>query len=76
MAGDEETLRVGVTRLVDSLAALPPPPACDACGAMPAAALKKCGRCRAARYCGADCQRAAWRTHKAACDAAAARLAA
>lgn len=24
---------------------------------------KRCGRCRAARYCGLDCQRAAWKGH-------------
>jgi hypothetical protein len=34
-------------------------PACDACGRVAdagAAALKRCTRCRAARYCSADCQ--------------------
>ncbi len=35
--------------------------------------LKHCGRCRAVRYCGADCQRAHWREgHKAECKALAA----
>ena len=31
-----------------------------------------CAACRAVYYCGADCQRAAWRGHKAACRTAAA----
>ncbi len=35
--------------------------------------FKKCGGCRAVRYCGADCQRAHWREgHKAECKAFAA----
>ncbi len=39
-------------------------------GALP---LKQCGGCRAARYCGADCQRAHWREgHRAECRALAA----
>jgi hypothetical protein len=34
-------------------------PACDACGKVAdagAAALKRCTRCRAARYCSTECQ--------------------
>ena len=41
------------------------PPACAACGA--AAAPLRCGGCRRARYCGAECQKRDWRAHKAAC---------
>lgn len=49
---------------------------CDGCGA-PAARLYRCERCSAARYCGAACQQRAWLGgHKAACRAAAAKLAA
>lgn len=32
---------------------------------------KRCIACRAASYCGVECQRAAWRGHRAACHAAA-----
>ena len=39
--------------------------ACVACGA--ADAPLKCGGCRVARYCGAECQKRDWRAHKAAC---------
>jgi hypothetical protein len=57
-------------RGVEELAA-----ACDACGIAVAASagggsgLKRCGACRVAAYCGAACQRAHWRAHKAACAA-------
>ncbi|KAI9002191.1 hypothetical protein DFJ74DRAFT_775422 [Hyaloraphidium curvatum] len=40
---------------------------CDRCGDE-AGALLRCGRCRVARYCGAECQRAAWAAHKDACS--------
>jgi len=42
-------------------------PACDHCGAP---GTKRCGGCRAAAYCGRECQRAAWQRHKTACVAA------
>ena len=29
--------------------------------------LRRCSRCRLASYCGAECQRAGWKLHKAAC---------
>ena len=38
---------------------------CAACGA--ADATLRCGGCRAARYCDAECQKRDWRAHKAAC---------
>ena len=46
-------------------------PVCDHCGRTGAeagtAALKTCSGCKAARYCGAECQKAHWPAHKAAC---------
>ncbi|KAI9021313.1 hypothetical protein DFJ74DRAFT_756909, partial [Hyaloraphidium curvatum] len=38
--------------------------ACDHCGAN--GKIKRCSRCGVARYCGAECQRAAWKEHKKA----------
>ena len=38
---------------------------CDHCGKN--GAEKRCGRCWTARYCGENCQREAWLTHKTAC---------
>ena len=32
--------------------------------------LKKCGRCKTAQYCSAECQRAHWKTHKHECEVA------
>ena len=29
--------------------------------------LKRCGRCRGALYCGTDCQKSDWQTHKVVC---------
>ncbi|KAI9021988.1 hypothetical protein DFJ74DRAFT_706887 [Hyaloraphidium curvatum] len=40
---------------------------CDHCDAE--GKLKRCARCGVARYCGAECQRAAWGEHKALCTA-------
>ncbi|KAG1652527.1 hypothetical protein FOA52_009226 [Chlamydomonas sp. UWO 241] len=31
--------------------------------------LRLCGRCGIARYCGAECQKAHWKTHKVVCAA-------
>jgi hypothetical protein len=58
-----------------SHAVVAPPHACDGCGTT-ALPVKLCSSCRGARYCGAACQRAHWREHKAACRAAAAAAAA
>merc|ERR1712224_200548 len=41
---------------------------CAACGASQPS--RQCGRCRAVHYCGRDCQRQHWPTHKANCLAA------
>lgn len=46
---------------------------CDACG-KPSEAT--CSRCKAANYCGQECQRSNWKAHRAACKAAAAAQAA
>ena len=40
----------------------------DACAECGAPALSSCGRCKLARYCNKDCQRAAWRKHKHTCS--------
>ena len=42
---------------------------CSACGvgAVEGAELKVCTGCLYARYCGRECQRAAWPAHKIAC---------
>jgi hypothetical protein len=48
--------------------------ACSGCGRAPdagAGAFNLCGGCRVASYCSAECQRAQWPAHKAACKAAA-----
>jgi hypothetical protein len=46
---------------------------CDHCGKTAEEAsvrsLKDCGKCYAVRYCGKDCQLAAWSGHKAECKA-------
>ena len=39
---------------------------CDHCGEANDKLLR-CGRCRKARYCGADCQKAHWKEHKRDC---------
>lgn len=41
-------------------------PRCSGCGA-DAVGLRACSACRVALYCGEDCQRKAWRAHKAEC---------
>jgi hypothetical protein len=46
---------------------------CAACGAAKAsggAKLRRCAGCRAVRYCSPACQKAHWRQHRAACEAA------
>ena len=40
---------------------------CKACGKHGTTKLQACGACRLAHYCGAGCQKAAWRGHKAFC---------
>ena len=49
----------------------PPSLACDHCGttAEEAAGLKVCRDCLPVRYCGKECQLAAWPGHKMACNA-------
>ncbi|KAJ1467183.1 hypothetical protein T484DRAFT_1646020, partial [Baffinella frigidus] len=42
---------------------------CSHCGKQGGAALRRCARCKQASYCGADCQKEAWKTHKGACAA-------
>ena len=42
-------------------------PCCANCGRVDLA-LKKCVRCKQASYCGAECQKAAWKQHKKACE--------
>jgi hypothetical protein len=46
---------------------------CDHCGLTAEQAsvrsLKDCGKCYVARYCGKECQLAAWPGHKEACKA-------
>ena len=42
---------------------------CSGC-ATPGLPLKLCSACRTVAYCSVDCQRAAWKGHKAACRAA------
>jgi len=39
---------------------------CSHCGTQ-RAALKHCSRCKQASYCGAECQKAAWKGHKKTC---------
>ncbi|GAQ88636.1 hypothetical protein KFL_004470010 [Klebsormidium nitens] len=41
-------------------------PTCYLCGKQ-SDALKRCGRCRVAEYCGAHCQTTDWPTHKVVC---------
>jgi len=38
---------------------------CDTCDERPG--VKFCSRCKAANYCGIDCQRKAWKQHKKVC---------
>jgi hypothetical protein len=43
---------------------------CSAPSCKDGGALKKCGRCSQVAYCGVDCQRAHWKTHKNECKTA------
>lgn len=49
-------------------ALLPQVTRCDHC-AREVAGMLTCGRCRAVHYCDRTCQRAAWRSHRKACEA-------
>ena len=40
---------------------------CSHCGTQ-GVAIKHCSRCKKASYCGAECQKAAWKGHKATCE--------
>lgn len=41
---------------------------CDACGKPNEGGdLKRCSKCKLARFCGAECQRASFAAHKVAC---------
>ena len=44
------------------------PWACDHCGEGQGTALKCCSRCKDSQYCGAECQKAAWKGHKKKCE--------
>jgi hypothetical protein len=46
--------------------------ACGAAARPDSGRLLVCSRCLGTRFCGAECQRAHWPAHKAACHAAAA----
>ena len=41
--------------------------ACGARGGAPGVKLSKCRTCQGVSYCGKDCQRAAWPTHRPVC---------
>ena len=44
---------------------------CDRCGVVKGRnAMLRCGRCRTALYCSAECQKADWATHKRVCCSA------
>lgn len=45
------------------------PSSCSHCGkqAQEGAALLRCSACKQTRYCGAECQKAAWKLHKKTC---------
>jgi hypothetical protein len=43
------------------------PSSCSHCGKHGGAALLRCSACKQTRYCGAECQKAAWKLHKKTC---------
>jgi len=64
---------ISTTRTQDhSLRAAGPGPGCSGCGKRPQTGkhLLRCAACLVTFYCGAECQRAAWKVHKPACNAA------
>ncbi|THH29888.1 hypothetical protein EUX98_g4319 [Antrodiella citrinella] len=50
------------------------PNVCAHCGDQGQKAMSTCARCKLVRYCGKDCQKAAWRIHKRVCKAPSARM--
>jgi hypothetical protein len=69
---EDAAIAAAVLKQRAGAAALPKLPAarCARCGVGGGAAAKRCGACMAVAYCGAECQRAHWAEHKAACKAA------
>ena len=72
-AGEQRVLKLAQERaqsllaaVGDELDALPPPNQCANCGKDPAQ-LMACGRCKAVKYCGRDCQVSHFKEHKTLC---------
>ena len=53
--------------LAQAIEALALKDCCSHCGKQGGAALRCCTRCKQASYCGAECQKAAWKGHKKLC---------
>ena len=79
--GEQRVLRLAKEKAEHLLAAvsdetesrsLPLPNQCANCGRDSAAQLMSCGRCKAVKYCGRECQVAHFKEHKAPCRALAA----
>ncbi|CAE8657969.1 unnamed protein product, partial [Polarella glacialis] len=73
LLGDVRQLRVAVKQQSSpavnaAVKALEAIPGCAQCGYASEQALLVCGGCRAASYCSRDCQKAAWKSHKASCS--------
>ncbi|OAA71767.1 Rubisco LS methyltransferase, substrate-binding domain protein [Akanthomyces lecanii RCEF 1005] len=72
-AGEQRVLKLAQERaegllaaVGDELDALPPPNRCTNCR-KDSAQLMACGRCKAVKYCGRDCQVAHFKEHKTLC---------